>query len=103
MKRGRDEKALHPTDGAAARLREDIDRGLTGDKVNSPDPAAAPLGTDEEAAGMRIPVDAVERARTMETFRHAATHDRRRASTVWILIGIIVFIGVAGLFALTLI
>jgi hypothetical protein len=30
-------------------LREDIDRGRTGDKVNWPDPAAAPLGTDDEA------------------------------------------------------
>ena len=30
-------------------LRHDIDQGRTGDKV--PDPAVAPLGTDEEAAG----------------------------------------------------
>lgn len=33
------------------RLRHDIDRGRTGDKVDHPDPAAAPLGTDDEAAG----------------------------------------------------
>src|SRR3954451_12083318 len=33
------------------RLRSDIDRGLTGDKVSASDPAAAPLGTDDEAAG----------------------------------------------------
>lgn len=33
------------------RLRHDIDRGLAGDKVRVPDPAAAPLGTDDEAAG----------------------------------------------------
>lgn len=33
------------------RHRVDIDRGRTGDKVAFPDPAAAPLGTDEEAAG----------------------------------------------------
>ncbi len=32
-------------------LREAIDRGLTGDKVAGSDPAAAPLGTDAEAAG----------------------------------------------------
>jgi len=32
-------------------LREDIDRGLTGEKVAGSDPAAAPLGTDAEAAG----------------------------------------------------
>lgn len=33
------------------RLRHDIDNGRTGDKVAFPDPAAAPLGTDDEAGG----------------------------------------------------
>lgn len=33
------------------RLRSDIDHGQAGDKVDFPDPAAAPLGTDDEAAG----------------------------------------------------
>ena len=33
------------------RLRNDIDRGLTGEKVPGADPAAAPLGTDDEAGG----------------------------------------------------
>ena len=32
-------------------LRADIDSGRTHDKVAHSDPAAAPLGTDEEAAG----------------------------------------------------
>lgn len=31
-------------------LRADIDAGRTGDKVAYPDPAAAPLGADDEAA-----------------------------------------------------
>lgn len=35
----------------AQRLRDAIDKGLTGDKI----PAAAPLGTDDEAAGTRPP------------------------------------------------
>lgn len=35
----------------AARLRDRIDRGAAGDKVAFKDPAAAPLGTDDEAAG----------------------------------------------------
>ncbi|MGE5616001.1 MAG: hypothetical protein ACM3X5_03725 [Bacillota bacterium] len=35
----------------AAQLRDAIDRGRTGSKVPYPDPAAAPLGTDDEAAG----------------------------------------------------
>jgi hypothetical protein len=32
-------------------LRIDIDSGRTGDKIDWPDPAAVPLGTDDEAAG----------------------------------------------------
>jgi hypothetical protein len=35
----------------ATRRKAAIDRGLTGDKVPGFDPAAAPLGTDAEAAG----------------------------------------------------
>ncbi|XEX99088.1 hypothetical protein P7L64_03785 (plasmid) [Tistrella bauzanensis] len=35
----------------AAQLRDRIDRGETGDKVPLVDPAAAGLGTDDEAAG----------------------------------------------------
>ncbi|HEY8262362.1 MAG TPA: hypothetical protein VIG55_14205 [Methylosinus sp.] len=43
-----DDKNQPPT---SDRLRIDIDRGLAGDKVAWPDPAAAPLGTDDEAGG----------------------------------------------------
>lgn len=32
-------------------LRQAIDSGRTGEKTDWPDPAAAPLGTDDEAAG----------------------------------------------------
>jgi hypothetical protein len=32
-------------------LKYDIDRGRGGDKVDAFDPAVAPLGTDDEAAG----------------------------------------------------
>lgn len=35
----------------ADRLRREIDSGQTGDKTPASDPAAAPLGTDDEAAG----------------------------------------------------
>ncbi len=45
-------------------LRNDIDRGRTGDKVEGADPAAAPLGTDEEAAG--TPVSRGDLARTRQ-------------------------------------
>lgn len=52
------------TDG----LRADIDRGLTGDKTPGSDPAAAPLGTDAEAAGAppdRREIDLELRSRTV--------------------------------------
>jgi hypothetical protein len=51
-------------DGATARLRDDdIDRGRTGDKVDWPDPSAAPLGTDDEAGGSPASNPAVEDSR----------------------------------------
>jgi hypothetical protein len=40
--------------GSGGRLKDAIDRGRTGDKVPGFDPGAAPLGTDEEAAGQGI-------------------------------------------------
>jgi hypothetical protein len=42
------------TGATSEQLRADIDSGRTHDKVAHPDPAVAPLGTDEEAAGTRI-------------------------------------------------
>lgn len=50
-----------PAPAAAARLRARIDRGGAADKVAAADPAAAPLGTDAEAAGH--PPSAAEAAR----------------------------------------
>ncbi|MBS7539496.1 hypothetical protein [Ancylobacter lacus] len=59
------------------RLRHDIDRGLTGDKVPFPDPAAAPLGTDDEAAGTPASPEAIAHARRVE-----AGGDARRGPAV---------------------
>ena len=85
------------TDGAAARLREDIDRGRTGDKVDWPDPSAAPLGTDEEAAGTPLRSDTVEWARQAENARLAVGPQRGRGlGAAWILIVVIV-LAAAGL------
>lgn len=46
-------------------VRDRIDSGATGDKVAGSDPAAAPLGTDDEAAGApsEPSEDEAERAR----------------------------------------
>ena len=49
-----------------SRLRDDIDRGRTGDKTPGHDPAAAPLGTDDEAAGTPVPNDIAEQVRERE-------------------------------------
>jgi hypothetical protein len=45
-----------------AKLKHDINRGRGGDKVDAIDPAAAPLGTDEEAAGTPPSPAAIEQA-----------------------------------------
>ncbi|CAA0096627.1 Uncharacterised protein [Starkeya nomas] len=64
------------------RLRHDIDSGRAADKVPFPDPAAAPLGTDEEAAGTPVPVDEVIAARREECrtapMPSSGTDERRR-------------------------
>lgn len=64
----------------AAQLKHAIDTGRTGDKIDWPDPAAVPLGVDEEAAGTPLPSAAVERAHREETNR-TATSQRTSART----------------------
>ena len=50
----------------SAQLRADIDAGRTGDKVGGFDPAAAPLGADDEAAGAPASPETIERMRAQE-------------------------------------
>ncbi|MDB5572421.1 MAG: hypothetical protein JWN93_3604 [Hyphomicrobiales bacterium] len=62
--------APRPPAGAPAttdRLRWEIDSGRTGDKVAYSDPAAAPLGTDDEAAGAPPSERSIETALAAET------------------------------------
>lgn len=60
-------------------LREDIDRGLTGDKVPGSDPAAAPLGTDAEAGGTPpTPAEIALDARSRSVRPHGAAPGRAR-------------------------
>jgi hypothetical protein len=74
-------------DGAAARLRADIDCGRTGDKVDWPDPAAAPLGTDDEAGGNCSHSVIIERARYAEIGRIAIPSQREHGlGAAWVLI-----------------
>ncbi|WP_075223036.1 hypothetical protein [Acuticoccus yangtzensis] len=51
MTHERDRSDQEPDRPTTAQLRKEIDSGHTGDKVDHPDPAASPLGTDDEAAG----------------------------------------------------
>ncbi len=59
---------MDPHSPTTDRLRHEIDQGR-GDKAPFPDPAASPLGTDEEAAGTP-PSDAA--------IRTAASHELKR-------------------------
>lgn len=59
---GRDEPAANPD-----RLRQAIDRGEGADKIDYPDPAAAPLGTDDEAAGHPITQEQLDMAMAAES------------------------------------
>lgn len=57
---------MQKSSDTTARLREDIDRGRGGDKIDWQDPAAAPLGTDDEAAGTPPTPEQVRIARRHE-------------------------------------
>lgn len=61
----------------AARLRDQIDRGAGGDKVPFMDPAAAPLGTDAEAAGTPPSAAEVATAMDYEADRSPAANDKK--------------------------
>lgn len=68
-----------PTDKAqnAARLRADLDAGEGRDKIAYPDPAAAPLGTDDEAAGTPASPAQLRMAQQQEHRRDDADDDSR--------------------------
>ena len=57
----------HGGPDTTSRLRREIDNGSTGDKVAFEDPSAAPLGTDDEAAGTPNSAAQVREARAHET------------------------------------
>ena len=68
-------KARGPKSGpTVAQLRDAIDRGRTGSKVPYEDPAAAPLGTDEEAAGTPPSPEAIRIAMRNEV-KNRGRHD----------------------------
>jgi len=62
------------------RLRIDVDQGRTGDKVRHPDPAAAPLGSDDEASGN--PPSPEQRQQEFENRNLEATPRRNEPGTL---------------------
>lgn len=82
----------------ADQLRRDIDRGRTRDKVAWPDPALAPLGTDEEAAGTPLAYRDIDVARRAERRGLAQPQPDSSVGDAWILIGFILALlaGVLG-------
>jgi hypothetical protein len=79
-------------------LRGDVDRGRTGDKVAGSDPAAAPLGADEEAAGTPVSSQQVAAARRHETSAERATEPGSPGGT-WLALIIFVFLALVGVLA----
>jgi hypothetical protein len=76
-------------------LRIAIDQGHGGDKVDATDPAAAPLGTDDEAGGTPNTAAQVRLAAAHEV-RARPNQERQRTTGLgqaWWVIGSTVFIG----------
>lgn len=69
-------------------LRADIDSGRTGDKVAFPDPAAAPLGTDDEAGGHPTLYPAEAHRKEKDT--------RPGLGGIWVFIGLIALVAIAA-------
>jgi len=77
-------------------LRHRIDTGQTGDKVNHPDPAAVPLGADDEAAGRPPSADEVEGALREETRETVSSPGESGWLALWIaMVALVLGIGIA--------
>jgi hypothetical protein len=67
-----------------SKTRERIDAGEMRDKVKAPDPAAAPMDTDNEAAGAPTPAavaDAADREQAAAAQRAVPESDKSRAES----------------------
>jgi hypothetical protein len=87
------ESPMTDESATTAQLRHDIDSGRTGSKINFPDPAAAPLGTDDEAAGTPPSAEAVSLARRQEAARPATG---ARANPDGLDLGVVIYTGIVG-------
>ena len=94
--------ASEPKRPTVDQLRRDIDTGQTGDKVPWPDPASAPLGTDDEAAGDPVRPRNVERARGQERVPgQPPAHSRLGHAWIVIALVVLLIVGFVMLFLTT--
>ena len=99
MKPRRNEPGLNEPGLTTARLRHEIDSGRAGDKIDNCDPAAAPLGTDEEAAGTPPSREAVRVAMAHEVKRPRASpqqHDHGVNIFIAAILGLVLLTLAAG-------
>lgn len=90
----------HPDEEATTeQLRADIDAGRTRDKVDYPDPAAAPLGTDAEAGGTPPSPQTVAGERARAVGRRGDPGAEMRPFRPW-LVGLIVALAAIAAVAL---
>jgi hypothetical protein len=83
----RSAKQDHPSRGITTdRLRKEIDSGATGDKIDFPDPAASPLGTDSEAGGYPPSANDVDSAAQHELHGSKSRQHRTAAPALYTLI-----------------
>jgi hypothetical protein len=87
--------SLKPPPPNADQLRHEIDSGRTGDKIDFPDPAAAPLGTDSEAGGTPPSPLQVRTAVHAETRRPRTIENKWTAAPI-LYVGFILLIAVTG-------
>ena len=83
-------------------LRIAIDQGRSREKVDAPDPAAAPLGTDDEAGGSPDSAGQVRLAAAQEVRAWPGAERQRRfgLGSAWWLIGFSVFMSLGILVSL---
>ena len=78
-------------------LRADIDQGRTGDKMAWPDPAAVPLGADEEAAGTPLSHSTESVAHLREAHITCDPPRSEGIGAAWILVGVVAVLGAGTL------
>jgi hypothetical protein len=86
----------HPT---SARLGYDIARGRAGHNVDFPDPAVAPLGTDDEAAGTPPSSESIKMAYDLEIGRPETFHEQGAGDhgvALYVIIAVGLAIGMIG-------